>query len=44
VVGMGLRPPRGVLRNGLDNTDPTPGRGNHPRLHNRGPGGHVDGS
>ncbi len=44
VVGVGWRLPRGVLRNGLDNTDPTPGRGNLRRLHNRGPGGHVGGS
>ncbi len=40
----GRRVSRGVLRDDIDNTDPTPGRGNHRRLHNRGPGGHVDGS
>ena len=40
----GRRISRGVLRDGIDNTDPTPGRGNYRWLQHRGSGAYVGGS
>ena len=41
-AGRGIS--RGVLRDGIDNTDPTPGRCNYRWLQHRGSGAYVGGS